>query len=244
MWSVPPLQFELSPHSIDLYLADLHISPMTESSILKLLGPEEVERSKKFRFLKDRRHFIAARGFLRFLVARYLQILPRNLQLSYSDQGKPFVKGEADLHFNLSHAGGKALYGLTMEAPVGVDMEPVDRKVNIDLVARHAFSESEQNNLFSLPETQKRQAFFECWTRKEAFVKAQGGGLSVPLDQFEVSLLPDQQAELISVAWNPDEPARWTFNDIPQIEGFVGAWACGKEIMEINSYRLSEAFLK
>ncbi|MEM6628436.1 MAG: 4'-phosphopantetheinyl transferase superfamily protein [Bacteroidota bacterium] len=244
MWSVPPLEFELSSHSIDLYQADLQISPMTESKILKMLAPDEVVRSKKFRFIKDRRHYIAARGFLRYLVARYLGISPQSLALSYSDKGKPFVKGDANLQFNLSHAGGKALYAMTLEAPVGVDMEPIDRKVDISLIARHSFSESEQNNLFALPESEQALAFFECWTRKEAFVKAQGGGLSIPLDQFEVSIKPNQRVELVSVAWNPDEPARWTFNDIPSIEGFVGAWACGKEIVDINSYRLSEAFLK
>ena len=243
MWTSSLPSFDLDSGDIHLYLAHLQISPHLESNIMSFLSADEITRSKSFRFLKDRSAYIAARGYLRMLLAKYIDKSPREISLSYTAEGKPFISPSKGIHFNLSHSGNRAVLGFSKEGPIGVDIELVKREVNIDLVARHSFSMVEQQKLFSLPSEQQREAFFTCWTRKEAFIKAKGEGMSIPLDEFEVSLVPGEKPELRHAEWDPEEPSRWTFNDLPRIEGYIGAWACGGEIQHIHTYNLKETFL-
>ena len=243
MWTSPPTSFDLESGDLHLFLAHLQVSPHLESKIMGFLAADEIQRSKSFRFLKDRSAYIASRGYLRLLLSRYLQIKPEDIAFSYSPNGKPFIPLSRRLQFNLSHSGSYAVLGFSNEGPIGVDIEPLDREVNMELVARHSFSPAEQQNLFSLPPEQQREAFFTCWTRKEAFIKAKGEGLSMALHEFEVSVKPQEPAGLIAADWDAEEPSRWTFNDIPKFEGYIGAWACGADIQKIYSYKLSESFL-
>lgn len=179
--------------------------------MLRVLSADERERAARFHFLKDREHFIAARGLLRLLLSRYLDLPPQQLSFSYSPYGKPALAGERDctsLRFNVSHSHGVALYAFTLEREVGVDVEYIRQDVVGESIAEHFFSAQEVTSLRALPAGVQPQAFFNCWTRKEAFIKARGEGLSFPLDQFDVSLVPGEATALISTRNDPQEAAR------------------------------------
>ena len=161
-----------------------------------MLSSEEHRRADRLHFAVDRRRYIVRRGRLRELLGRRLDCDPREVPITCNAFGKPRLEG-SDVSFNLSHSRGVALVALTRGAEIGCDIEWQDRRVEIDKVAESFFSRREVDALRSLPERQQTEGFFNCWTRKEAFVKACGGGLSLPLDAFDVSLRPGEPVALL-----------------------------------------------
>lgn len=211
---------------IHLYQANLAIDQPTEDYLLGLLSEDEVQRANRFRFEVDRRHFIAARGYLREILAASLGISAKKLGFGYSKYGKPHVIGPLSPAFNVSHAMGLAIYALSdaseIEA-IGVDVESFTRKVEIRLVANSFFAPAEVDALFSLPESEQFAAFLRCWTRKEAFIKAKGDGLSLGLDQFEVDFVLPERAALLATHYDPADCRHWQMETLVLDEGFVGA---------------------
>ena len=166
----------------------------------RLLSVDELTRAKRFHFDRDRRHFIGRRAILRIVLASYLENTPASVRFSYNDFGKPCLAEAAHsnrLSFNLSHSGQLIRIAVAIDRDVGIDVEVVDESVPIDSVARRFFSPREIATLKALPETLRRADFFSCWTRKEAYVKARGKGLSFPLASFDVSLESGSSATLI-----------------------------------------------
>jgi 4'-phosphopantetheinyl transferase len=209
--------------------------------MLSVLSADEHERAERFRFRKDREHFIAARGLLRILLGRYLDLPPRQLSFSYSPYGKPQlagVSGGAALRFNVSHSHGIALYAVALGREIGVDVEYIRREVVGESIAEHFFSAREVASLRALPAEMQPQAFFNCWTRKEAFIKAIGEGLSFPLDEFDVSLVPDEPAALLNTRNGPLEAARWSLQALPVDEGYVAALAVEGHEWRLECWRL------
>ncbi len=176
---------------IQAWQGRLDLNPAQVRQLARLLSRDEQLRSRKYHFERDRRRFIVARGMLRILLGSRLNIAPEDVRLSYTQFGKPILaRAESRIHFNLSHCEERALFALSPTRRLGVDIEYVKRAIDAIGVARRFFTGAETAALEALPESRRRRAFMDCWTRKEAVVKALGAGFSLPFDQFEVSIAP------------------------------------------------------
>ena len=180
----------------DAYLIDMGEASQDQERLDRLLSREERDRARRFHLERDRRRYVVRRGRLRELLARYLDCAPAQVRVSSTAYGKPFVAG-SDLEFNLSRSCNMALYVVARGAVVGCDIERRDMSFAVEQTAEQFFSREEVRELRSLPSARRVEGFFNCWTRKEAFVKARGGGLSLPLDGFDVSLAPGRPAALL-----------------------------------------------
>ena len=166
-----------------------------------LLSPDEKTRASRFHFDKDRDRYAAARGLLRELLGAYLQQSPASLRFSYAEHGKPFLAGEkpaSGFNFNVSHSGDVVVYAFANGRNVGIDVEQMRADAAGDEIAHRYFSAREIDDLRSLPPSDKLEGFFNCWTRKEAYLKATGMGLNLGLDGFAVSLAPGEPAKFLS----------------------------------------------
>ena len=192
------------------------------------LSDDERCRAGRFYFQSDREHFIVARGVLRSILGSYLGVEARELCFGYGAYGKPALMlhaNAADIRFNLSHAGGLALYAVTRDRAIGIDLEYLRADIEWMQIAARFFSPREHAMLSSLPPAARLEAFFTCWTRKEAYIKARGEGLALPLDQFDVSLTPGEPAQLLGVRSDLDDPGRWSFQGLSPEPGYIAAVA-------------------
>lgn len=164
---------------------------------LKLLSDEEISRVNRFMFSKDKDRFVCTRAILRILSGSYLDLDPKEVRFNYNEYGKPSFKPECNLEFNISHSGNMLVIAIVKENEIGVDIEQINYNFNGLSIARNFFSSHEINLLENLPESEQDIAFFRCWTRKEACIKAIGRGLSFPLYSFSVSLDSDSKAKFI-----------------------------------------------
>lgn len=215
-WKSPPDDLELSTDEVHLWRARLDVSPSAVGEFHELLSSDERERAARFRFDKHRRRFAVARGILRTLLGRYLDRKPQDLTFDYSEHGKPFLEdpGKGDLRFNLSHSAEVALFGFTMGREIGVDVEQIRPDRSTREIAERFFSPREVEALFALPKQEQTDGFFRCWTRKEAYIKAKGRGMSIALNSFAVSLSPEDTASLLWVQERSEEPACWTLREL------------------------------
>jgi 4'-phosphopantetheinyl transferase len=235
IWSSPPASPALLEDEVHVWRLELERSP---EEFRDLLEVDELARANRFYFEKDRKHFVVARGFLRVLLGCYLQVDAKQLQFSYGEWGKPALGGEfreSALRFNMSHSHGVALYAVTERREIGVDVEHVRPDYASDSVAQRFFSPLEVDVLCELPEHDRVAAFFRCWTRKEAYIKATGRGLSQPLDGFDVSLGP---AALLR---NEDgAPERWTMIDLEVGPGYAGALVVEGPVTKIKYWNAND----
>lgn len=221
------------PEHVCLEEGDVHVwgaSLRQPESVLEgmrqTLSGDELERSERFRFQRHRAAFVISRGLLRTMAGRYLCAPPRELRFAYTPYGKPYLAGafaDASLRFNLSHSHELVLYAFAADVEVGVDVEYMRPEFAGEEIARRFFSPREVESLSALPVGRRTEAFFKCWTRKEAFIKAVGEGLSFPLDQFDVTLAPDEPAALLSVRKDAREAARWSLLDVSPEPGYAAA---------------------
>lgn len=212
--------------SVDIWTVALRPQPSFLTVLENVLCEAERERASRFHFAKDRQAHIAAHGALRHILASYLHCPPAGIQFSEGTNGKPSVLG---VRFNLSHSADLALIAVTQEHEVGVDVEHIDpRRADLN-VAQRFFSPAENYILMSLTIEQQTEAFFNCWTRKEAYLKAIGLGLSVPLDSFDVSLAPGEPARLLRGA-----DARWRLRSLAPAPSYIGALAIDADTETID----------
>ncbi|HEY4363471.1 MAG TPA: 4'-phosphopantetheinyl transferase superfamily protein [Bryobacteraceae bacterium] len=204
--------------AVDIYSASLETDPTRLDLLYGSLSDEERERAGRFRFAEHRRHYIACRGMLREVLAPYLDVSPPHLKFEYNYYGKPTLRG-TDVRFNVSHSEGWAMFAVTRGREVGVDVEFVDERFVREQIPERFFSPREVRALRSLPAAQQTDAFFRCWTRKEAYIKARGLGLALALDSFDVSLQPQEPAELLRGGGN------WSLQELQAPEGFQAAVA-------------------
>ena len=242
MWSTPTEDLNLHKGDIHLWKAGLNIDSAYQELLWNQLNKAEQDRANRFRFDKDRMHFIAGRGILRQLLAQYLNTLPTDIQFEYSAYGKPSLKANPSLKFNLSHSNGLGLFAFTSDYELGVDIEFFKPDVDFYTLARNFFSQNEAQALLKLPPAHLKEGFYNCWTRKEAIIKAIGKGLSFPLDQFEVSLHPGNPAELIATYWDVEEVQYWTLSSFEPQTQFKGALAYRGQGLTVHYYRFDELF--
>jgi 4'-phosphopantetheinyl transferase len=186
---------------IEVWLARLDLQVEEVAQCANLLSLDERLRADRFYFEPDRRRFIVARGRLRLLLGRRLRIAPAAVAFAYTASGKPFVAGSPErIHFNLAHSAERALYAASSDCHLGVDIEHLNRDIDWRRLSKRLFTRRECAAVRRLSAPHRRRAFFAAWTCKEAIVKALGGGLSLPLNQFEVSIEPDAEPALLSAA--------------------------------------------
>lgn len=219
----------LAADEVHVWRAWLDVEPDEFTRLAVTLAPDERGRSSRFRFVRDRRRFITARGILRHILARYVGRDPAALRFRYGPAGKPtlaYDSGADDLRFNVSHSHGMALYSLANRRETGVDVEWVQARIPSEPIAERFFSAREAAVLRALPDSARAEAFFTCWTRKEAYVKGRGDGLAVPLDSFDVSLIPGTTvAAPVTVHETPSCATTWRVRGLAPGMGYVGAVA-------------------
>lgn len=216
--SVLGVRLRIAADQVDVWRASLAALPDLQT----VLSPDELDRAARFRFEQDSRHFIAARGWLRAVLARYLDTSPAGLRFDYGARGKPVLSAGCDLRFNLSHSHDLALLAVTKKRELGIDVEFIKESIVGPEIAECFFSAAEIAELRALPREQQRAAFFAGWTRKESYIKGTGAGLFGPLDRFTVSLAAD---ESLRVHDDEREAARWTLCSLHLGEGYAGALA-------------------
>jgi 4'-phosphopantetheinyl transferase len=194
----------------------------------RFLAQDELARAERYHFAQDRQRYVARRFCLRWLLGRYLDVPAAQIRFRYNAYGKPGLAADfagSRLSFNVSHSAGIALFGFTQCGELGVDLERIRLDFDYLAIGRRFFSPAEQARLAALPIERRPEAFFACWTRKEAYVKARGEGLSIPLEAFDVSLEPGQAAGLLAVRGRPEDPERWVLHSLEPAPGYAGA-AC------------------
>jgi len=200
-----------------------------------LLCAVEEDRLARFRFADHRRRYQISHGALRRILAGYLQQDPRAIGFRHGPRGKPFLDG-GGLSFNLSHSGQLALVAVTSEE-VGVDVEKARRLDSLMQIAERHFSDREFGALRALAQGDRELAFYRCWTRKEAYIKALGEGLSLALDSFEVSIC--EQAEFVACHDGREDPAAWSMLDVSPGAGYVGAVAARASGLLVKKLRFA-----
>jgi 4'-phosphopantetheinyl transferase len=206
-------QHTCAPAEVHLWRIELDCAATSVAALKATLSAEELERAARFRSHELCERWTVAHGALRWILATYSQSEPSSLVLRAGPQGKPgLVWPGKNISFNLSHTCGLALLAVAGSGRVGVDAEIVRPGVEVADLSRRFFAPAEADEILGLAPQAQVAAFFACWTRKEAFVKALGTGLSVPMDRFQVTVRADQPARLMSVDW--DESDQWTLVDV------------------------------
>jgi 4'-phosphopantetheinyl transferase len=226
-WLDPPPQVRVSSDEVHVWRLGLQVETDNRlKALLGLLSDDERARAARFHFDRDRNRFIAGRGQLREILGRYLDKPPDAVRFRYGLQGKPFLEHHRrGFQFNLAHSGDLALVAVTTNRQVGVDIEKIHPVITEEEIAQRFFSAEEIVALRVLPGSEQRLAFFLCWTRKEAFLKALGEGIAYGLDQFTVTLTPGEPALLLEVLPDPSAPTRWSLADLQPGDGYAGAVA-------------------
>jgi 4'-phosphopantetheinyl transferase len=224
----------LGQAEVHLWVVSLIISAEESSYFKSILSRDEQERAGRFRKIRDAQRYVAARGSLRSLLGEYLRIEPDRLQFAYDAFGKPRLAGEEPLtsiKFSVSHYDDLALFGFARGHKNGVDVERIRPDIDVEDLAARYFSPNEFKKLRALPADQQREAFYSGWTRKEAYLKGRGEGLSFPLDRFEVSLTPGEPAMILKVSGDRNVSRRWMVQHLSPAPEYIGAAAVeGRDI--------------
>ncbi|HEV2583522.1 MAG TPA: 4'-phosphopantetheinyl transferase superfamily protein, partial [Ktedonobacteraceae bacterium] len=224
----PPHPLILQSGEVHAWRAALEQPDAVCARLQATLAPDELAKAVRFHFARDRQHYIIARGILRTLLYGYTKVHPLSMRFAYNAYGKPSLDMagvEQDIRFNLAHSRDLALYAFTLSHEVGIDVEYMKTDIDAEQVARHSFSPEEQAALRALPPGERLQGFYNGWTRKEAYIKARGMGVSLALDSFDVALKPGDPAALLRSREDAREPMRWKLMELEPGEGYAGALA-------------------
>ena len=197
---------KLNRNTVHIWVVDANYN-----SLPNFLSAAERKRWNGFYFSQDKQTFYQSHNALRLILSHYLSEKPSEIEYELTSFGKPFLKNKR-LQFNLSHTDTMAVIAVTEDAEIGVDIENLNRKVEYDDLAKRFFCEAEYQKLLQVNFPKKRNAFFNCWTRKEAFIKAVGEGLGYPLNDFEVTLLSNEPVQINHIQQNLDIPKQWTLD--------------------------------
>ncbi len=201
-----------------------------------LLSSDEIDRSRKFKFEKDQETYVITRAVLRILLGKYLKQAPEEINFDYTKYKKPFLTPTNNLKFNVSHSGNMAAFAFYSNREIGVDIEKIKDDFDVLELAQNFFSKKEIEVLEKLPKSELARAFYRCWTRKESFIKAEGSGLSFPLDKFTVSIESDTSAEIVETNFSSEAYKQWSlFSFIPQ-ENYLAAVAVKDQVNAISYF--------
>lgn len=223
-----PLQHRdgvLPQDEVHVWHTDLNLSQAAVESLARLLNAEEHDRASRFKVSAPREQFVISRVFLRQALGLYLNTDARTLQFQTTSHGKPELAGGSDLRFNLSHTAGMAIVALARDRQVGVDVEKIREDIDTMELADRFFSAQEAEWVRSQPAAERFSSFFTCWTAKEAYIKAHGEGLSMPLDRFSLMPRPGASQLELQVFDDPEESKRWSVWQLELGANFRGALA-------------------
>lgn len=216
----------LPPGTIACWRVDLDLPEDVVAALARVLSRDERERARRFVFPRDRRRFTVTRACLRALLAGCGDTPAAAIRFDYGRHGKPRLapgSTAAPVHFSVSHSQDLALVALARDTALGVDVEAVRSVPDRVAIASRFFAPAEAETIATLPSPEQDLAFFLCWTRKEAFSKALGDGLTLALDRYRVACRPGEPARLLEIDGSPEAAAQWTVLDIRPAAGFVGA---------------------
>ena len=215
---------ELSHSKVHIWHASLEATAEQLHKSHNVLADDELHRAERFHFDLDRKRFMVARALLRRILSIYTKEEPGEHSFAYNAFGKPSLNDAGCLHFSVSHSGTEAIYAISHDRDIGIDIECIRPLMYSDQIVERFFSKVEYEAFHNLPGHLRSRAFFSCWTRKEAYLKALGKGLSHPLDAFSVSFLPGEPALSISTQHsNVNEEPGWTVRDVCVNPGYVAA---------------------
>jgi 4'-phosphopantetheinyl transferase len=217
--------FDLSGRNVHVWAVRTEAPGAVAERFELVLGPEEKGRAARFRSDHLRYSFVIARGVLRILLGHYLNASPNSIRFKYGARGKPALAVPANIEFNVSHSAALAVFAFTAGCEVGVDIEQIRALQDMQTIADRFFCSEEATELMSLTADQRERGFYLCWTRKEAYVKATGDGLSTPLDCFRVTLQPSQPARFIHLAHDTRAAESWTLHDLRLASNYAAALA-------------------
>jgi len=221
-----------APDVVDVWRVSVLESPIAE--LTRLLSAEERERAERFAFLRDRDQFIAVRGWLRRLLGAYLHRSPSDIRFALGPQGKPHLdEPGCDLQFNVSHSGDVGMLAFSRDRELGVDVERDERSVDVADLARSCFSDVEQRAFESLPTHRRRERFFQLWSAKEAYIKARGGGLSIPLQDFSIDVSSESDEWIVTTSTPADVPFQLV-RRLPAPAGYAAAVAVGGDSWKVQ----------
>jgi len=229
----------LPENEVQLWRLDLGALSTGEDRWLLMLSSDEQARAARFIPRHARQHFVVTRGMLRMVLAAYLATDPGKLTFQNSIRNKPSLgppHAESGIRFNVAHSGEVALLAFARNREVGVDVEKVRGDLEVDAIARRFFSPHEQKQLTAVASHDRVEAFFRCWTRKEAYVKAKGEGLGLPLDQFDVSMAAGSNNALLATRPDGSEAARWSLRDVGVGPGYAGALCVAGHDFQIHNW--------
>jgi 4'-phosphopantetheinyl transferase len=241
IWNRPPASLQLGAGEVHVWRACLMEHLPRVAALGNLLSADEHVAAARFRFASDRERYVLARGLLREILHRYLAVVPDQLQFSYGPHGKPALAvptAGGGLRFNLSHAHEVALYAVSRDQEVGIDVERLRSDIEYEQIARHVFSPREVTALHALPPPLRVEAFFRCWTIKEAYVKGHGGGLSIPLDQFDVEFTPGAPPALLATRPDVSEASHWTIALLDLQPGYTAALAVAGPLVRLTCWQV------
>ena len=230
LWQSAPADLTISNTDIHIWRVVLDRPASEIHNLAQTLSESELQRAERFHFARDKNSFIIRRSALRTILSRYLNVAPDLVQFSYGPCGKPEIAANflSTLCFNSSHSQGLALYAVTRHRKIGVDIEQIRPLPDIESIAEQFFSQQENAAFKAVSAEQKLAAFFNCWTRKEAYLKATGDGLSFPLDRFSVSLTPGEPAQLLNVEGERTAPTLWYLKALVPAPNYIAAIAVEK----------------
>ena len=237
------LKVELKRDELHIWTIDCDAARHTMASADRFLSAAEKDRAGRFRFDLHRDRYVVAHVAMRSILGAYLDRNPHDLTFAVEGNGKPVLVLESDsipLRFNLSHSHNAALIAVTRDRTVGIDIEHTRTKIDCAEIAARFFAAEEIAKLKKLSRKAQRQAFFACWTRKEAYIKAKGGGLSIPLQDFAVSLAPHEKPALSWHRTEPQETSRWRFENIDILPGYAAAVAVEGDGCVVKYFRWPE----
>lgn len=215
----------------EVHIWSVRLDPPAErvEALGRSLSQDEHDRANRFRFDRHRRQYVVGRGALRSLLAAYTGTRPELVRFTYGPRGKPFLEGSSDLFFNLSNSDEMALVGFVRGREIGMDIEFLKPMPDCEQIAERFFSESERVVLRGIPKESKEEAFFNCWTRKEAYLKAVGEGLAAPLDSFDVTLAPGEPPRMLTLRGDAEAASRWWLEHFRLSPEYIGALALERQ---------------
>ncbi len=240
-WAVPVIQDRPLPLESDeahVWRVSLDVADANLPHFRRGLSEVERERADRYRVPEPRRHYTVMRAVLRSILSRYLDVDPARLSFATGPDGKPELAApHGSVQFNVSHSHGLGLCAVA-RCRVGVDVEHVGRRTeNLADIVKRFFSPAEQVEFLELPAEERRQGFFNGWTRKEAFIKATGRGLFAVLDSFDVSLTPGEPPRITAVRDPTERAACWSLFSLEPGDGYTGALVVDGQAVRVSRWR-------
>lgn len=240
IWETKEPSFELTSHLVHIWSIPLNIEAGTQKAYWHLLSNEEKFRANRFKFEVDKIKYIACRGALRVLLSKYLVQEAEKIEILYLKNGKP--NHNSNLEFNVSHSGDWAVIGFTLDNILGIDIEYINREIEYVDIASKFFSAEEAYIVINAENNKMPLYFYNCWTRKEAFIKAIGDGLSFPLNKFRVSINPKVSPKLLVTNWDPSEANKWSLWSFTKGDDYIGAVTVKSNNKEIQKFSFNHSY--